>query len=89
MGLSPERKQNIRNRVEPILRELNAELKLLEILLDSTRQNLAFVVQSGEQPRILRVDYLHYVSMSEAELRDSLRQQWEATEVRESRPAES
>ena len=79
MALSPERKQNIRHRIEPILQEINPELKLVEILLDSTRQNLAFVVQSGEHPRILRVDYLLYVRMTENELRDSLRQQLEET----------
>ena len=81
MALSPERKQNIRHRIEPILHELDPELKLVEILLDSTRQYLAIVVQSGEHPRILRLEYLLYVRMTDAELRDSLRQQWEAPEA--------
>lgn len=79
MALSPERKQNIRHRIEPILIDFDPELKLIEILLDSTRQYLALVVQSGEHPRILRLDYLLYVRMTEAELRESLRQQLEPT----------
>lgn len=73
--LSPERKQNIRQRIEPIIRRLDPASRLVEILLDSTRQYLAFVVQKGEQPTILRIEWLLYVRMTDAELQDSLAQQ--------------
>lgn len=75
MALSPERKQNIRNRVEPLLRQFEPGLTLVEILLDSTRQHLAFVVQVGERPIILHVDWLLYVRMTDGELLALLQQQ--------------
>ena len=79
--LSPERKHNIRQRVEPIIRKLDPALRLIEILLDSTRQYLAFVVQREEQPIILRIEWLLYVRMTDAELQDSLKQQLTAAQA--------
>lgn len=83
MALSPERKQNIRNRVEPFLHKLANDLTLVEILLDSTREHLAFVVQVDEQPVILRVDWLLYVRMTDAELAATLAQQLAAARVKQ------
>lgn len=71
MELSPERKRSIRRRIEPLLTALDPELHVIELLLDSTKQHLGVVVQKDEQPAVLRLDWLRYVSMSESELRDT------------------
>ena len=81
MPLSPERRQNIRNRIEPILRKLDPGLTLVEILLDSTREHLAFVVQVGERPFIFHVEYLLYVRMTDEELERLLEQQFAEAKV--------
>jgi hypothetical protein len=70
--LSPERKRSIRRRIEPLLAEYDPEIHLLELLLDSTKQHLGIVVQKEDRPAVLRLDWLRYVSMPDAELRDSL-----------------
>ena len=75
MELSRERKRSIRRRLEPILAELDPELKLIELILHSSRENLAVVVQKEDRPAILRLDFVRYVSMPDAELRDTLSQQ--------------
>jgi len=70
--LSPERKRSIRARIAPLLAEFDSEIELIELILDSGKQHLGVVVQKGEQPAMLRLDWLHYVSMPEAELRETL-----------------
>lgn len=72
MELSPERKRSLRRRIEPFLAEVDSEIQLLELLLDSTKQHLGIVVQKDDQPAVLRLDWLRYVSMPDAELRDTL-----------------
>lgn len=72
MELSPERKRSIRRRIEPFLAESDPELHLIELLLDSSKQHLGIVVQKDDRPAVLRLDWLRYVSMPDAELRDSL-----------------
>ena len=75
MNLSEERKQNIRHRVKPILTELDPQLKLVDILVESTREFLGFVVQRGEQPMVLRVEWIKYSGFRTTELRNLLAKQ--------------
>lgn len=81
MELSPERKRSLRRRIEPFLAEVDSEIQLLELLLDSTKQHLGIVVQKDDQPAVLRLDWLRYVSMPDAELRDTLLAQLRAKKL--------
>ena len=78
MELTPERKQSIRRRLEPLLAALDPELKFIEVFLDSSRENLAVVAQKEDRPAVLRLDFVRYVSMPEAELRDTITRQLRA-----------
>jgi len=78
MELTPERKQSIRRRLEPLLAGLDPELKFIEVILDSSRENLGVVAQKDDQPVMLRLDFVRYVSMPEAELRATLARQLQA-----------
>ena len=78
MELTPERKQSIRRRLEPLLAELDPELKFVEVILDSSRENLGVVAQKEDRPVMLRLDFVRYVSMPDAELRATLTQQLQA-----------
>ncbi|MBI4462703.1 MAG: hypothetical protein HY653_07350, partial [Acidobacteria bacterium] len=62
MELSAERKRSIRRRIEPLLVGLDPELHFIELLLDSNKENLGIVVQKDDQPAVLRLDWLRYVS---------------------------
>lgn len=75
MELTPERKQSIRRRLEPLLAELDPELRFIEVILDSSRENLGVVVQKEDRPAMLRLDFVRYVSMPDAELRATLTEQ--------------
>ncbi len=75
MELTPERKRSIRRRLEPLLAALDPELKFIQVILDSRRENLGVVAQKEDQPVMLRLDFVRYVSMPDAELRDTILQQ--------------
>lgn len=75
MELTAERKQSIRRRLEPLLAELDPELKFVEVILDSSRENLGVIAQKEDLPVLLRLDFVRYVSMPEAELRATLTEQ--------------
>ena len=70
--LSEERKQKILERVGGLLTGIDPEVHLLDVLLDSTREQLALVMQKGEWPIVLGMDYLEYVSHRDEELRSRL-----------------
>lgn len=70
--LGEERRKQILTRVEKLLAELDPEVRLLEVLLDSTRQQLAFVMQKGEWPIVLGMNWLDYVSHRDDELKRRL-----------------
>jgi hypothetical protein len=72
MELTPERKRGIRRRLEPLLAAMDPELHFIETFLDSSRENLAVVVQKDDRPALLRLDYIRYISMPDSELRDTL-----------------
>lgn len=89
MELTPERKHNIRRRLEPLLAELDPELKFIAVILDSSRENLGVVAQKEDQPVMLRLDFVRYVSMPDAELRTTLAQQLQAKGVLSSQSSRS
>lgn len=72
--LGDERRQKILDRVAVLLREIDPEIKLHEVILDSTRQQLAFVTQKGERPLVLGMNWLDYVSHRDEELKERLRE---------------
>lgn len=70
--LSEERREKILQRVEPLLREIDPDVRLLDVILDSTRQQLAFVLQKGEWPIVVGMNWLDYVSHRDEELHERL-----------------
>ena len=81
MELTAERKRSIRRRLEPLLAELDPELKFIQVILDSSRENLGVVVQKDDQPAMLRLDFIHYISMPDGELRDTIAWQLRAKKI--------
>ena len=75
MNLTQERKLRIRQKVEPPLAPLDPQLKLIEILVESTRQYLGTVVQRIDRPMVLRVEWVTCASISPAELQEHLAEQ--------------
>ena len=72
MELTPERKRGIRKRLEPLLAALDPEIHFIEVFLDSSRENLAVVVQKDDRPALVRLDYIRYISMPDSELRETI-----------------
>ncbi len=66
--LGEERRQRILERVGGLLAGIDPEVHLLDVLLDSTREQLAFIMQKGEWPLVLGMNYLDYVSHRDEEL---------------------
>jgi hypothetical protein len=75
MELTAERKRSIRRRLEPLLAELDPELRFIQVILDSSRENLGVVVQKADQPAMLRLDFIRYISMPDGELRQTIADQ--------------
>ncbi|MCL6566445.1 MAG: hypothetical protein K6U09_08485 [Acidobacteriia bacterium] len=70
--LSEERREKILRRVEPLLRAVDPDVRLIDVILDSTREQLAFVMQKGEWPIVVGLNWLDYVSHRDDELREQL-----------------
>lgn len=70
--LSEERRAKVLDRVGRLMKEVDPSVHLHEVLLDSTRQQLAFVMQKGEWPLVLGMNYLDYVSLRDEDLRSRL-----------------
>lgn len=70
--LGEERRDKILERVTPLLREIDPEVNLHEVLLDSTRQQLAFILQKGEWPVVIGLSWLDYVSHRDEDLKQRL-----------------
>jgi len=70
--LSEERRRRILDRVGHLLKTVDPDVHLHEVLLDSTRQQLAFVMQKGEWPIVLGMNYLDYVSLRDDDLQARL-----------------
>lgn len=78
MELTADRKRSIRRRLEPLLAQLDPEIQFLQAILDSSRENLGVVVQKADQPAMLRLDFIRYISMPDSELLDILATQLRA-----------
>ncbi|MGH9795320.1 MAG: hypothetical protein ACRD5G_11140 [Candidatus Acidiferrales bacterium] len=70
--LSEDRRQKVLDRVGRLMKEVDADARVNEVLLDSTRQQLAFVLQKGEWPIVIGMNYLDYVSLRDDDLKASL-----------------
>lgn len=81
MELTAERKRAVRRRLEPLLAALDPELKFVQVILDSSRENLGVVVQKDDRPAMLRLDFIRYISMPDTELRDIITQQLRAKKI--------
>lgn len=70
--LGEERRKKILQRVAPLIAEIDPEVRLLDVLLDSTRTQLAFVMQKQHWPLLVAMNWLDYVSHRDDELRRRL-----------------
>ena len=91
--LGEDRRNKILQRVELLLREIDPEVRLHEVVLDSTRQQLAFVLQKGEWPIVIGMNWLDYVSHRDEDLKqrlaESLQARLETARQRQAREEES
>lgn len=89
---SEQRRSQIRERVARLMAEIDGEVRVLEVVLDSTRQQLAFVMQKDEWPVLLGMDYLEYVSHRDEELKkrlaEGLQHRLEVAQARQRREEE-
>jgi predicted aspartyl protease len=90
--LGEERRQKILERVRGLMREIDPDVKLHEVILDSTRQQLAFIAQKGEHPIVIGMNWLDYVSHRDEELKgrleEALSRRLEAARLKEARDEE-
>ena len=71
MQLSVERRARIQQRLEPILRAIDPELRFIAVFVDSSREYLGIVVQLRDRPLLLKFGWVDFISRSD----DSLRQE--------------
>jgi hypothetical protein len=90
--LGEERRTKTLERIRRLVAEIDPELHLHEVILDSTRRELAFVMQKGDQPFVIGMDWLDYVSRHDDELKqridESLKARAAAVEQRKRREEE-
>jgi len=90
--LGEDRRNKILQRVSQLLAEVDPEVHLHEVVLDSTRQQLAFMLQKGEWPVVIGMNWLDYVSHRDEELKErlaqSLQARLEAARLRQAREEE-
>ena len=72
--LTEERRQSILDRVRHLLAQIDPEVHLHDALLDSTREQLVIVMQKGDQPILVGMRYLDYVSHRDEDLTRILRE---------------
>lgn len=75
MVLSSERRERIRQRLEPLLKEFNPDLLFLSVFVDSSRESLAIVAQLGDRPVLLKFRWVDFISTPDEALRDDVRLQ--------------
>lgn len=90
--LGEERRRKIFERVRGLLAELDPEVRLLDVLVDSNREQLAFVMQKEEWPIVLGMTWLDFVShrdeVLKSRLEEGLRKRLEAARERQIREEE-
>ena len=67
--LSEDRRKGILDRVGYLLQQIDPGVHLHEVVLDSTRQQLAIFMQKGEWPVVVGINYLDYVSHRDDDLK--------------------
>lgn len=72
MQLGLERRDRIRQRLEPILKEFSPEAQFVTVFVDSTREYLAVVVQLGERPVVLKFGWVDFISHPDSSLREEV-----------------
>jgi hypothetical protein len=70
--LGEERENKIVQRLRPLLAAIDPDIHLHKVILDSTRHQLAFILQKGEDPLVLGMNWLDYVSHRDEELKTRL-----------------
>lgn len=90
--LNDETRHRILERVGALLARIDSDVHLLDVLLDSTRTQLAFMLQKGEWPIVLGMDWLDYVSRKDEDLlvrlREGLTERLAVAQKREAREGE-
>jgi hypothetical protein len=81
MELTAERKRSIRRRLEPLLAQLDSQIHFIQVILDSSRQNLGIIVQKADHPAMLRFDFIRYISMPDSAVRETIARQLRAKGV--------
>ena len=82
MLLSADRRARIRQRLEPILKEFDPELQFISVFVDSTREFLGVVVQSGERPVLLKFRWVDFISNPDSLLHEEVFTQLQQRVVR-------
>ena len=70
--LGEDRQNKILARARGLLQEIDPEVHLHKVVLDSTRQQLAFILQKGEWPIVIGMNWLDYVSHRDEDLKKQL-----------------
>jgi len=69
MVLSAERRARVRQRLEPMLQEFNADLQFVAVFVDSTREYLAVIAQWEERPVLLKFRWVDFISTPDEAVR--------------------
>ena len=72
--LTEERRKQVFERLAGLVAAMDPEVQLLEVVLDSTREQLAVILQKGEWPLVLAMNWMEFVSASDDALRHGLRE---------------
>jgi hypothetical protein len=72
MVLSPERRARVRQRLEPILKEFDADLQFVAVFVDSTREYLAVIAQLADRPVLLKFRWVDFISTPDASVRSEV-----------------
>lgn len=72
MVLGPERRARVRQRLEPLLKEYNPDLKFVAVFVDSTREYLGVIAQLADRPVLLKFRWVDFISTPDAAVQADL-----------------
>lgn len=72
MVLGPERRSRVQQRLEPILKEYDADLQFVAVFVDSTRESLAVIAQLADRPVLLKFRWVDFISTPDAAVRSEV-----------------
>lgn len=72
--LSEARRQAILERTAGLLAQIDKDVQLHDVILDSTRQQLVLVMQKNDMPVLVGLSYLDYVSHRDEDFKKFLRE---------------